>query len=94
MSSNIEFILDQSGGSKILKGNSALQTMQLSAMEGILANIQAQFFQTFGVEGTFKIVEFTTDRSNVKIQAADAQTSAVLKRSPKWLNTFINNITI
>lgn len=93
-SSDIEFTLDRSGGADILKNNNVLQEMQKSAMQEVLTNIEAQFFQTFGVQGTFKLTEFTTDRSSVKIGAADSKTAAVLKRSPGWLNTFINNITI
>lgn len=94
MALSIEFVLNQSGGAEILRNNAALQTMQKTAADDVLSNVQAQFFQTFGVEGVFRIVEFTTDRSSIKVQAADAKTSAILRTSPKWLSTFINNITI
>lgn len=91
---SVTFVLDQSGGAEILRNNKKLQSLQVSAMRGVLADIEAQFFQTFGVEGSFEIVEFTTDRMNAKIQAADKKTGAILKANPRWLDTFINNITI
>jgi hypothetical protein len=94
MGSNISFTLDRSGGAEILRNNTALQSMQKTAMDAVLINVTAQFFQTFGAEGRFEIVEFTTDRSSIKINAANAQTAAILKSAPKWLDTFINNITI
>jgi hypothetical protein len=94
MASDIRFELDKAGGAEVLRKNTVLQSLQLNAMEDILINIKAQFFQTFGLQGNFKLVEFTTDRSSVKISAADARTATVLKKHPRWLDTFTNNITI
>lgn len=90
----IDFKLDRSGVSSLLKENNQLETLQQSALEGLLPIIEASFFQTFGLKGKFEIVSFTTDRSSVKISAADKQTNAVLKASPKWLDQFIDNIII
>ena len=94
MGSNIVFKLDHAGGAEILKDNNSLQLMMKTTMNEVLVNIEAQFFQTFGTEGRFELVEYTTDRSSVKIRASDARTAAILKTAPKWLDTFINNITI
>lgn len=94
MGKEINFTLNQAGGAEILKDNFRLQAMQKGIMDDALSSIRAQFFQTFGVKGEFEMVEFTTDRSTIKIRASDAKTAAILKRSPGWLNTFVNNITI
>lgn len=92
--SDVTFKLNQSGGAEILRRNEKIQQLERTAFSGVLTNIEAQFFQTFGVEGKFEIVEFETDRHNIKIQAADKPTGAILKANPGWLATFIPNIQI
>ena len=90
-----KFIHSHSGMSQvILKGNAKLQSMQNSKMESVLRTIEAQFLQQFGVVGRFEVESFMTDRSSAKIQAADAQTGAVLKNNPKWLNQFVENMKL
>lgn len=92
--SDVKFTINIAGGADILKNNQALQSLQSEAMERILGVIEAQFFQTFGADGHFQIVDFTTDRSSVKIQAADAGTGAILKANPRWLDQFIDNMKL
>lgn len=90
----VKFILNIAGGADILKNNTALQSMEDAALNSVLGDIEAQFFQTFGVEGKFQVADFTTDRSSAKIQAADARTGAVLKANPRWLDQFTDNMKI
>lgn len=89
-----DFRLDRNGGAKVLKESSRLMSIQEDAMRGILAGIEAEFFMTFGVVGEFRLKSFVNDRAQTVIEAADAQTGAVLKRNPGWLGTFIDNIRI
>lgn len=91
---NVKFIVNISGGAEILKKNQALQSIQDEVMQSLLQIVEAQFFQEFGVPGSFTIVDFTTDRYSVKISAADANTSRILLANPKWLNQFMQNIKI
>jgi hypothetical protein len=92
---DVKFIHSQSGMSEvILKGNPKLQELQEAVFVRLLPIVQAQFFQQFGVEGNFEIAKFTTNRSNVAIQAADPTTRAVLQRNPGWLGKFTENLNI
>lgn len=66
-----------------------------------LSNIQASFLQRFGFEGKFEVKSVTTSkvirssgqfhggRTSWRIVAADARTTAVLKREPGWLAKFL-----
>lgn len=92
--SNVDFILDRSGGADILKNNASLIQLESSTMADVRSNVEAQFFQAFGVEGSFNLKHVTNDRSHVIIEAADKQTAGILKANQGWLATFINNITI
>lgn len=93
--SNTRFTLNtKQAGDQLLRNNSRMQTIQDGAMNVVLGAVQAQFFQDFGVEGSFQVIGFTTDRSSVKIQAADKRTGGLLKTMPGWLDQFTNNIVI
>lgn len=66
-----------------------------------LSNIQASFLQRFGFEGKFEVKSVTTSgviksggqfhggRTSWRIVAADARTTAALKREPGWLAKFL-----
>lgn len=65
-------------------------------MQQKLAQIKAEFVQTFGVEGNFTISAVTTSgglshrsRITYRISAADAKTTALLKTRPGWLKGFM-----
>lgn len=92
--SDITFVLDTSGGADILRNNEDIRLIEDDAMRSLLQVIEAQFFQEFGVPGSFTVIDFTTDRYSVKISAADANTSRILLANPKWLDQFIQNIKI
>ena len=91
---DITFKLDQSGGAEILQRNYELQKLEQRAFDSVISDIEAQFFQTFGVEGKFVQEAFTTNRYNIKISAADKRTGAILKANPGWLGKFTTNINI
>ena len=69
-------------------------TTEMNAMAGIIGTIRSQFFQQFGFEGKFEMEFFTTDRSSVKITAADARTAKTLQSYPKWMAQFLDNIVV
>ena len=66
-----------------------------------LSNIQAGFLQRVGFEGKFEVKSVTTSgliksgvqfhggRTSWRIVAADAKTTAALKREPGWLAKFL-----
>lgn len=93
--SSVRFELNTSeAGKQILRGNSKIESMENSAFNSLIGIVSAQFFQQFGTEGVFEVVGFTTDRSSVKIQAADKKTAGLLKSQPGWLAQFTDNIVI
>ena len=91
---NITFVLDRHGGADILKNNQKLIDIENQTMSSVLSNIEAQFFQQFGVEGKFEKKQTTGDRTQVIIRAANQRTGAILKANPRWLAQFIDNINI
>lgn len=92
---DVRFILNHgAAGRALLRGNAKMINAQMGAMSGLLGTIRAQFFQQFGFEGKFEMEPFTTDRSTVKIHAADARTTKTLKANPRWLAQFIDNISV
>ena len=91
---SVKFELDMAGGRDILTNNAALNSLVHGTMASTLGDIEAQFFQTFNVPGKFELVDFTTDRTSAKISAGDAKTARILAANPKWLSTFINNLSI
>ena len=91
---NIIFKLNRAGGADILRNNPTLASLQTSAMQQVLADVQAQFFQTFGVEGHFELRQTLGDRRGVTLVPTSKQTRAVLNTHPGWLSTYMNNIKI
>lgn len=91
---NIDFILDRSGGADVLKNNRELIQLENSAMQSVISNVEAQFLQTFGVQGSFTIKQITNDRTHVILEANDKQTAGILRANQGWLSHFLNNITI
>lgn len=91
---NVKFELDRQGGAEILKNNRTLIGMQDTAMNQVLSIVQANFFQTFGVEGEFEIRHTLGDRRGVAIIPSSKRTRAILNSHPGWLSTYMNNIRI
>lgn len=92
---NVRFSLDRKEvGRQILKNNSQVQSIERQEMRGLIGIISAQFLQEFGYQGVFRVKEFYTDRFSVKIEPADAKTAALLKKSPGWLDKFIDNLVV
>lgn len=95
MAKSVKFQIDRTAARlDVLVGSQKLQNVTYSAMEALLPTIEAQFFQQFGVEGSFVVDEFATDRYTVAIKANSAQAAAVLKQHPGWLAQFTDNIQI
>ena len=67
----------------------------------ILSRVEASFLQEFGFKGKFEVKSITTSgvfkkgsslhggRTSWRIVAADAKTTAILKRQPGWLAKFL-----
>lgn len=92
--SDVQFRLARSGGREILTENNTLKNVAWEAIKTQLPVIEAQFFQQFGFEGRFVVSDFITDRYSAKIAAADVRTAAILKKNPKWLDQFTQNIKL
>jgi len=91
---SVVFKLNVAGGADILRNNPNIRQIEEEVFTAALSDISAKFFQTFGVEGSFELVEFTTDRTSSKIRASDARTATILRANPKWLDQFIVNMKI
>lgn len=93
---SIKIWLDSAVVERRLLNGAALETIEREIMSQKLSEIQGQFIMDFGVEGGFKVEGKTTNasrygtsRTAFKISAADAKTTAILRRNPSWLVKFI-----
>lgn len=93
----IKIWLDHKGVEQSMLNGSGIEQVEREMMELKLSEIQGQFIVDFGVEGKFEIVakvsnpsaKYGTRRTGYRIVAADAKTTAILKRHPGWLGKFI-----
>ena len=93
--SNVDFILDKSGGADILRNNPGIAQIQMQNMNRILDTVRAQFIVEFGFEGNFELMtEPTAFRQRVMVKAADKRTAGALKTKPGWLGSFVKNLSI
>lgn len=76
----------------IMKGKE-ISEMEQDMMMSRLNQIEAEFLQRFGFEGAFELKRVDTNsnrsRTTYRIVAANARTTAVLKREPGWLGKFL-----
>lgn len=88
--------LNDKGVQDILVHNNKLEAMEQEIMTRRLSEIQASFFQQFGVEGSFELKAVQTrpsqsgNRIAFRIVASNAQTQAILRQNPGWLGQFSN----
>ncbi len=89
--SKIKFWREHNAVKDLLGNNSKLRDLEDDTILKVYNQVQAQFLVDFGVEGRFKIVEFTTTqgRRAFKISADDARTTAILKHREGWLAQFV-----
>lgn len=80
--------------SELLMNNQLLRNLMKEQITQVLSVAEAEFFQKFGVQGKFEIIEITTDRRSARLRATNKQTSAILKNNPGWLAQFIDNIQL
>lgn len=90
----VDFKLDQTGGAIILQRNAKIRSMENQAMMSVLSAAKAQFFIDFKKEGEFEFATYTSDRYTAKVRAANKETQAILKRNPRWMMQFMDNIQI
>lgn len=92
MAHKIGIYYDQNGLREIMKGPE-IADLEQNLMMTKLSQVQAEFLQTFGFEGSFVIKKVDTNskrsRTTFRIVANDARTTAILKRQPGWLAKFL-----
>ena len=92
MAHKIGIYYNEPGIRSIMKDHK-LSSMEQQIMQQKLAQIKAEFLQSFGTEGNFGIKAVTTNskrsRITYRIVASDAKTTALLKRNPGWLSRFL-----
>lgn len=92
MAHKIGVYYDESGMRAIMKGHE-IQKIEEEIMQRKLAQVRAEFLQTFGVEGDFELKAVATNsrrsRITYRIVAASAQTTHLLKKQPGWLGKFL-----
>jgi hypothetical protein len=81
-------------GSQLLRQNDTMIRMQNDIAQRIMSQARAQFLTEFGFEGSFQIDQSTRVRTSIRLAAADARTSATLKRFPGWLGQFTTNLVV
>lgn len=91
MAKETNFYLDTAGTHEvILLGNDKLEKLEYEYMHNVLAQIQAEFLQTFGFTGDFELsYQPTRLRSAYRIRSASARTTRALNKQPGWLGKFI-----
>lgn len=91
----VKIWLDDNGVADILRRNPNLQEMEQETMQQRLDEIRADFLTEFGEEGNFELHAIQTregkthGRLTYRIVAADAKTTAVLKKHPGWLGRYM-----
>lgn len=92
MAHKIGIYYNESGIRNIMKGPE-IQKMEQEIMQRKLAQVQAEFLQTFGFQGEFALKAVVTNsernRLSYRITANNARTTVALKRQPGWLGKFI-----
>lgn len=92
MAKKIGIYYDEQGLRNIMKGHNMSQLEQ-QIMTQKLSQIEASFLQQFGFNGSFTLKAVTTNsrrgRVTYRIVAANARTTAALKRQPGWLAKFL-----
>ena len=92
MAGKIGIYYNEPGLREIMKG-SAISQLEQQMMMSRLSQVQAEFLQHFGFSGKFEIKKVDTQsrrsRTTFRIVAADARTTAALKRETGWLAKFL-----
>lgn len=92
MAHKIGIYYDESGIRDIMK-SPELEHMEQNIMQSKLDQVRAEFQQTFGFPGQFELKAVTTNsrrpRITYRIVAADARTTAMLKKNSGWLGKFL-----
>lgn len=89
----ISIYYDEQGMRNIMKGHE-ISNIEQNIMVDKLSQVQGEFMLHFGFEGKFELKKVDTQsrrsRTTFRIVAADARTTAALKREPGWLGKFLN----
>ena len=92
MAHKIGIYYDEQAMRNIMKGPE-ISGIEQDLMMQKLSQIQAEFLQTFGFEGSFEIKRVDTNskrsRTTFRIVASDSRTAGVLKRQPGWMARFL-----
>lgn len=92
MARKVGIFYDETGLRSIMKGPE-IERMEQEIMQAKLDEVKASFMQTFGFQGQFEIKAVTTrsrrSRITYRITAADARTTATLKKNSGWLAKFV-----
>ena len=88
----VSIYYNEPGIREIMKGE-GIASIEQDIMMKKLNQIQAEFLQRFGFAGKFELKKVDTrsrrSRISFRVVAADARTTAALKREPGWLAHFI-----
>lgn len=88
----VSIYYNEPGIREIMKGE-GIASIEQDIMMKKLNQIQAEFLQRFGFAGKFELKKVDTrsrrSRTSFRVVAADARTTAALKREPGWLAHFI-----
>ena len=90
MDKEVKFWLDRPDTKEVILFNDDLRKLEYEYMHKVLAQIRAEFFQTFGFEGDFSLdYEPTSTRERYKITSRSAKTTRMLNKNPGWLGKFV-----
>lgn len=80
-------------GLRAIMKSPEMEKIEEDIMQQKLSQIQAEFLQTFGFQGSFGLRAVATNskrsRLSYRIVAEDAKTTAALKKQPGWLARFL-----
>lgn len=96
----IKFYLEQQGVQQVIYNNAKLESLERQVIEGAKSQVEAAFLRDFGTVGHFEIKFVRTKvggkgaayvngtRPVYRLVPADAGTTALLKKQPRWLEQF------
>ena len=96
----IKFYLEQQGVQQVIYNNAKLESLERQVIEGAKSQVEAAFLRDFGTVGHFEIKFVRTKvggkgaayvngtRPVYRLVPADAGTTTLLKKQPRWLEQF------
>ncbi len=90
MSESTKFWLDIDNTRSEILFSPKISEIEVEYMQSLMSQIEAEFLQTFGFKGDFRLVHRPTKtRERYSIESASSKTTRTLNKNPGWLGKFV-----